>query len=169
VAPVAGARGFGYPRAQPESMMRLVPLLFGCALLLGCAGVFGFEPEEGDYDVKIDNVELSDACIDIWGFDDALEDDTVVEVEVSEDEIELVDIVTCDRDGVAFDCEDEVEQVVDDADAIVFAELDIVGEFLTATTFEADLTQVLSCVGSDCGDLGTDCEITGTWEGALDE
>ncbi len=151
--------------------MRLsaVSTTFGLLVLLGCAGIGAPVPEEGDYIVDSRITDVSDACLEVWQYSPEDNEELEVEVEVSDDEIEFVDYFSCEREGAAFDCEEREEQSADDFDALMVSELVLVGEFTSATTFEADFEWVLSCEGDDCGELSNDCVMEASWEGELDD
>lgn len=158
-----------YARGPFEVTVRvsvLLPLLF-----LGACGLFGVEPTEGDYDVTIDNVDASSACESIWGLEITQDDDISVEVEVDDDSIEFVDYFEdCDRDGSEFDCESSFESEVGSGyDAVVYQDNTFTGAWVTPDSFAGEIELVISCGGSDCGDLSTDCEVSADWTGELDE
>jgi hypothetical protein len=147
--------------------MTLRPVLvFSVAVLLACAGI---EPESGDYKVTIDDFELSDACVEAWDMDPEPDQGQTVEVDVSDDTIAFGDSIACDRDGLAFACELDMEQSADGVDMLVSVTSRIDGEFLSATRFEAVVSDVLACSGSDCGDYASRCQVDYVWAGEREE
>ncbi|MFN7147289.1 MAG: hypothetical protein ACK4YP_26210 [Myxococcota bacterium] len=134
-------------------------------LLFACAGLF-IQPEEGTYVVQLDDVDMDSACENIWGFE--LEDELELEVDLGKNSMELNDEIECELDGTFFDCSYEAAESIDDYDATVTTEQEMEGSWTSNTTFLADVSVVFGCLGSDCGDLSTDCVIEMTWDAELD-